>query len=170
MALCTCDMQRAMDICCLLLHITTLPGWWALHGMGALTRATLTLVDRARLVAVAHDKRFSHVVAERGPSVRAMGAFIAQHELPWATRCVGGWELEARSPELTRPAEAAAAAAAEDPAPPAHLFAYPLESNFSGARCAPVLALALSFLGCTWCSSAEALHRQRDPSLDAHIS
>ena len=46
--------------------------------------------------------------------------------------------------ELTRPAEAAGAAAAEDSAQPAHLFAYPLESNFSGVRCAPVLALTLS--------------------------
>ena len=83
-----------------------------------------------------------------------MGALAAQHDLPWATWCAGGWELEARSPELTRPAEAAAAVAAKDPAQPAHLFAYPLESNFSGARCAPALALALYL----WVAAGGAAH------------
>ncbi|KAK9839312.1 hypothetical protein WJX81_007091 [Elliptochloris bilobata] len=45
----------------------------------------------------------------------------------------GGWALDPRSPVLSRPA-CTAAASAEPSAAPAHLFAYPLESNFSGAR------------------------------------
>jgi len=49
----------------------------------------------------------------------------------------GGWALDPRSPVLRRAGAAAAggAAGARTPAA-AHLFAYPLESNFSGARCA----------------------------------
>lgn len=81
--------------------------------------------------------------------------------------CAGGWELEPRSPELSRPAEAAGAAAAEGSALPAHLFAYPLESNFSGARCAAVpnvrFSLGLQLL------QQKTLHRQHGPLPEARF-
>ena len=49
----------------------------------------------------------------------------------------GGWALDPRSPVLRRAGAAAAGGEAGALAPAAaHLFAFPLESNFSGARCA----------------------------------
>ena len=47
----------------------------------------------------------------------------------------GGWALDPRSSVLSR-AEATSAASEDAMTAPVHLFAYPLESNFSGARCA----------------------------------
>ena len=134
--------------------------WWALDGLGVLPGATLTLVDRACLVAVTHEKPPFPSCTRTWPECACNGCRgIAACKTHRDTHCAGGWQLEPRSPELTRPAEAAAAAAAEKSAPLAHLFAYPLESNFSGARCAPGLALTLSVNSLTfrWSSTRRCI-------------
>ena len=102
--------------------------WQALSGEHVRAQATLSLGDRVCAVADVHGMR--HVpecACDEGSYSDSMAHLLAPCH-------AGTWEMEPRSPVLSRPASAAAAAA-EDPAPPAHLFAYPLESNFSGARC-----------------------------------